>query len=49
MKVSGLNQRFTWSVVLQAANTVWRGAWKARESLSGGGCRSAASVFASVT
>jgi hypothetical protein len=48
VKVSGLNQRFTWSAELQASNTVSRRAWKTRESLSGGGCCAAASPFASI-
>src|SRR5215472_15012049 len=37
VKVSGQNQRFTCSAELQALNTVARGAWSVRESLSGGG------------
>jgi hypothetical protein len=49
LKVSGLNQRFTWSVEVQALNTVSRRAWKIWENLKGGGCRTAASFFASIT
>src|ERR1700730_1121841 len=49
VKVSGLNQRFTWSAELQALNNVSRRAWKTRETLRRGGCRTAASFFASTT
>src|SRR6266481_1316065 len=49
VKVSGLNHRFTWSAELQALNTVSRRAWKTRESRSGGGCGTVASLFASMT